>query len=229
VNVDQQVRDVGFARAWPVGDAGVDNALAQLGDQLAGLEEFVDRPHRRRIAALAGAAALAAGIAIAVPTGAAAAGVAWVSVHTGLFGSKGQVENDESEFLRSDSPEMRAIIERNTRRYQLPPDATWQPAYDGVMTDETILVQERVVAAVVARTAACAWEADWLKGAAAGDRDRVQAAITVLLDVPTWPDLAVTDPTGGLRRALRVVVHAAEQGNADLVRADVAVNCGAAR
>lgn len=227
-DTDQLLADTGAVRAVAARTPAVAHALASLGDHIECIPEPLRHRRPRAWAAVAVATAIAA-VAVAVPTGAAASAFDWASARTGLFGRESDIENDASEFLDASDQGIRAVIERHTRHYTLPQGATWEPAYDSVLTDERVFVQERLVAAIVARTAVCAWEREWLEASTADAATRAHRAADVLASASSWPALVAEDPTGGLRRHLDGVARAAAKADEHLVRADVAMNCAVAR
>lgn len=228
-DIDRLVADIAGARDRAVATPAVEQALTDLADRFESMPEADLRPRRRRARSFVAVAVATLCVGVAVPTGAAASALDWASARTGLFGRAGEVENDTSEFLDASDPGIRAVVERHTGRFALPAGATWDPAYDAVVTNERVLVQEHVVAAIVARTAVCAWEREWLRAHAAGNAARAAQAAGVVASAASWPDLVAGDPTGGLRRHLGSVANAAATGDEQLVRADVAVNCAAPR
>lgn len=195
--------------------AELDTALDDLAVQVK-RAPLRRRPRRRAVVA----AAIAGSMALTAP---AAAG--WVSARTGLFGSPRMTENDTSEWLRQDSPEMAAIVERHGRDYPLPPGGTYAGVVERLRGNTggrgPELVQDTGVRAMVAWESVCQWEGLWLAADDAGDIARRRQAADVVEDAAAWP--IFTHATTGEWR--RTVGSAAAAGTRAPVEQDFRANC----
>jgi hypothetical protein len=180
-------------------------------------------PWRRRRRRVLVAAAISGSLVLAAP---AAAG--WVSARTGWFGSPGMTENDASEFLRQDSPEMAAIVENHGRDYPLPPGGSYAGVVERLRRDNGErgpgLIQDTGVRAMVAWESVCQWEGLWLSADSAGETDRRREAGIVLEEAATWPIFAQVDGGGVVELRRRVGADAAE-GRRAAVEQDFRANC----
>lgn len=163
-------------------------------------------------------AAVTVSVALAAP-----AAASWVGMRTGFFGSAGMTENDGSEWLRKESPEMAAVVDLQGRDYPLPPGGTYAGVVERLGRDAG-LIQESGVRAMVAWESVCQWERLWLS---TDDNDhagvRGQAA-AVLHDAATWPIFTLHDG-GGVVEWRREVGSAAVEGRRPPVEHDFRANC----
>jgi hypothetical protein len=148
----------------PGGMPLVNEALDNLGPGIASLP-VVSARHRRRwiIAGAAAAAMLAVG-------GSAAAD--WVSARTGWFGDPGMTEDDGSEWLRLDWPEIPDIVVEQVRQLDLavpegvaPGDIVGDVVARFATTDDPTpaLIQETGLRNAVGWDIACHWGWIWLE------------------------------------------------------------------
>jgi hypothetical protein len=165
-------------------------------------------------------ALLAAAFVIAGTT----AATNWVRVHTGMFGASGMTENDTSEWLRQDSPEILALVDRFTLDYELPPGGSWIQVKKRWPTKEPSYVQVTGVEAAVAGEAMCQWQGYWLASYVSGDLSGQQAALRVLDAAPDWPIVRKTDG-GGFADNLRMRARYAHEGNVEQFRHLYQLNC----
>jgi hypothetical protein len=116
-------------RANPVrgGDVATEpiaEAAADLAHRIARSDGFTPtrrrRPARRWLVVAVAAPAL-------VPT---AAAVGELRARTGWFGAAGMTENDESEFLRTEAPDFRAVAAPLVPDVPLPAGASWSDELD---------------------------------------------------------------------------------------------------
>lgn len=172
---------------------------------------------RRRNTVIGGVVAAAL---LAVGTPAAAQ---WVGLHTGLFGSADSTENDSSEFLDTGSPELGPYLDKLATKYPLPPGGSFEETKSNAARNRAH-VQRAGLEGMIASSAQCQWMRWWLDGHTAGDRGKLTAAAKALKEVPTWPILHEIDG-GGVVASAREVAHAAETGDATLIRQDWTANC----
>lgn len=214
-------------RAGPDADAldtpEINAALDALGDRiLAGGTRVLPR-RRRRGAVVAASAALAAALAVGAP-----AAASFIGLHTGEFGKPGMTENDTSEYLRMDSPEMPGLIDKYGRDYPLPPGGDYQRVKEryrrAVAEMGPIGVQDTSVRADVAREVSCQWNLYWLDGYDRHDAARQAAARKVIDDVPSWEVLKRTSDNGTDWE--QRFAKAASVGNASAFRDLYSISCG---
>lgn len=199
------------ARSAPTPSPDLDEAFEALAARI------MSKPRHLRRRALA-AAAVALSLAVTAP-----AAAAWISARTGWFGQAGMTENDTSEWLRRESPEMATIVASYGRDYPLPPGGS----YDRVVAQlaaQPGLIQETGVQAAVAWAAMCQWERRWLVTSGA-DQDEAAAMLTMAAE---WPILAATDG-GGVVALRRTIAAAAASGDTAAVERDARLNCGLGR
>jgi RNA polymerase sigma-70 factor (ECF subfamily) len=201
----------------------INTALDALGDRiLAGETRELPR-RRRRGAVVAASAALAAALAVGAP---AAANL--IGLHTGAFGLPGMTENDTSEFLRMDSPEMPALIDNYGRDYPLPPGGDYErvkESYRKTVADVgPTEIQDTGVRADVARVASCQWDVYWLDGYDRHDAAQQAAAQKVLDAIPSWEILKRTSDNGTDWE--QRFAKAARTGNVPAFRYLYSVSCG---
>ncbi len=127
--------------------------------------------------------ALVAGVIVMVTTGAA---TFWVSVHTGLYGHPNTTEEDGSEWLNVDSPEIIQVIDRDTKKYSLPPAGSWSAFKADWPTKEPMRLQATGIEGAVAWESSCQWRGYWLAGYQAKNPSQMSAAQAVLDQVPNW-------------------------------------------
>jgi hypothetical protein len=163
----------------------------------------------RRRRWIAGVAAASAVVVVGLP-----AAADWVSARTGWFGQEGMTENDASEFLRLDSPEISQIVAAHVRQLDLalPDGVTPRDVVDGVIarlsTDDDpapALMQETGVRATVGWEIACRWGGIWLD-ASGVDPGTAAVAHRHLTDAATRTgalDAALGDDDAQLARAIR--------------------------
>lgn len=165
---------------------------------------------RRRLDGRSKAAALmlAAVLLIGATTGAAE----WVRVHTGTFGAPGMSENDTSEWLRGDSPEIINLIDGLTPKYALPPGGNWSQFKKAWPMPQPSYVQATGVEADVATEAICQWDGYWLASYQAGDMSGQRASLAVLDAIPDWAIVRRVDG-GGFADNLRLRARFAHEGN----------------
>jgi hypothetical protein len=179
-------------------------SLAELREDIAGERMPTPaRPRRRAVILL---------VAVALTVGATTAAAGWARVHTGWFGPPGMTENDTSEFLREDSPEIVAVINGLTRKYSLPPQGSWNRFKRGWPRTEKAYMQLTGLEGDVANEASCQWQQFWLDGTAVRDQARAEAAEKVLDQVPSWPIMAKIDG-GNFREYLRKMAALAQAGS----------------
>lgn len=138
------------------------------------------RPRRRRRCLMVG---LFAGL-IVVPT---AAFAVMSGMHTGFFAPSppaGYASMNEpgEEFLNSNDPEIRSVVQDLTTEFPLPPGASYSLLLKRYPTKVNELVQRTVLAQDVSNYAHCAWYEHWVKGDAtqrAADQPTIDA-------IPTW-------------------------------------------
>jgi hypothetical protein len=179
-------------------------SLAELRDHMAGERMPTPACQRRRAVILL--------VAVALMVGGTTAAAGWVGVHSGWFGPPGMTESDTSEFLRQDSPEIVAVIDRLTHKYSLPPEGSWSRFKRHWPLKERAYIQVTGLEGGVADEASCQWQQSWLDGTAAQDPARAMAAQQVLDQVPSWPIRAKIDG-GNLRQHLRNMAALAHAGN----------------
>jgi hypothetical protein len=123
-------------------------------------------------------------------------------------------ENDTSEFLRQDSPEIVAVIDRLTHKYSLPPEGSWSRFKRRWPLKEKAHIQVTGLEGSVADEANCQWQQSWLDGTAVHDPARAMAALQVLDQVPSWPIMArIDNKSGNFREYLRNMAALAHAGN----------------
>lgn len=196
----------------------LDTALEDMAVQI----KRTPYPRRRRHQALV-AAAISGSLVLATP-----AAANWVSARTGWFGSPGMTENDTSELLRPDSPEIAAIVENHGRDYPLPPGGSYAGVVERLRRHTRErgpeLTQDTGVRAMVAWESVCQWEGLWLSADNAGETDRRRNAGVVLEEAATWPIFAQVDG-GGVVELRRRVGAAAAAGTRAPVEQDFRANC----
>jgi hypothetical protein len=140
--------------------------------------------------------------------------------HTGVFGPAG-TESDNSEWVRMDAPDFPAALNRLVPRHlPLPAGWTWQPKTEEFIAAgrrEPILKQVSGIKGEYAMYAQCAWTVEWLTARRSHDEERALAAVDVLRQVPTWPEIAAIDG-GGLRESFGQRAEAAARGDEAYVR-----------
>lgn len=205
-------------------DIELDIMLDELGKSILG-DSVSSKPSwrllkgQRRTRRAIAIGATAAVIAVASP-----AAAFWVGAHTGIFGSPGQTENDTSEWLRADSPEIDAIVDQKSVNYPLPSGGNWDATKKAVHGDgQASLIQESGVEMIVAMHSACQWQRDWLL-ASPTDADKKRRAVEVLSQVPKWETIRDHDG-GGVVDTYEAVAKAASVGNRSGVLSYYATNC----
>jgi hypothetical protein len=201
----------------------INAALDALGDRiLAGETRELPR-RRRRGAVVAASAALAAALVAGAP---AAANL--IGLHTGEFGLPGKTENDTSEYLRMDSPDMPALIDKYGRDYPLPPGGDYERVKESYRKAVAHLgpaeVQDTGVRADVAGAASCQWDLYWLNGYDRHDAAQQAAARRVIDDVPSW-EILKRNSDNGTDWEQRFA-KAASVGNAPAFRYLYSISCG---
>jgi hypothetical protein len=197
--------------------AALDSALEDMAVQIK------RTPYRRRRHRALVAAAISGSLVLAAP-----AAANWVSARTGWFGSPGMTENDTSEYLRQDSPEMAAIVESHGRDYPLPPGGSYAGVVERLRASTggrgPELIQDTGVRTMVAQESVCQWQALWLSADDAGETDRRYRAGIVLEEAAAWPIFAQVDG-GGVVELRRRVGAAATEGTRAPVEQDFRANC----
>lgn len=163
-------------------------------------------------------AAVAVSVSLAAP-----AAASWVGARTGLFGAVGMTENDGTEWLRKESPEMAAAIDRQGRDYPLPPGGTFAGVVDRLGRNPG-LIQDSGVRMMVAWESVCQWERLWLSADDMGQADMKHHAGSVLQDAATWPIFTLHDG-GGVVQSRAEVGSAAIEGRRGPVEQDFRANC----
>jgi hypothetical protein len=181
-------------------------ALDDLGQSIIadGIASKSKKLSRRRYLAVAGIAAVS--LSIGVP-----AAADWLGVRTGLFGEAGHTENDTTEWLRLDSPELDAIVDQFGTKYPLPAGGDWTETkknLHGSGNGESGLMQESGVELTVAMNAQCQWQRSWLNANAAGDQPAQTTATEVLNAIPNWQIIKDHDGGGVVEMNSQVAVAA---------------------
>ncbi|SHN47218.1 hypothetical protein [Cryptosporangium aurantiacum] len=180
------------------------------------------RPRRRRAVIVAASAALAAALAVGVP-----AAADWIDLRTGQFGPPGTTEQDTSEYLRADSPEMAALVEEYGRDYPLPPGGDWSERLQVIRSyagpGESGLIQETGVRLELAMESACQWQGYWLEGHDRGDAAQMAQAQRTLDDIPDWRVLRERSDDDGIYYLK--IAKAARLGDEPSVRYLYDLNC----
>lgn len=203
----------------------INAALDALGERIQAGETGLPPRRRRRRVALIGAAALAAALAVGAP-----AAADWLGLHTGEYGLPGMTENDTSEYLRMNSPEMPALVEKYGRDYPLPPggDHSWVLRYYQKASENgDVMIQDTGVRADVARDASCQWQTYWLEGHDRHDAKQKAAAQNVLDDIPNWEILKRTSDNGTEQE--QAIATATRHDDLPAFRAIYQYGCGARR
>lgn len=136
-------------------------------------------PKRRRSRVIL--VALAAALLIGVPG--AAVGF-HEGLHSGLFGIGGE-EVEGEEFLNSDAPEMRGVIEELSAEFALPPGSDYARLLARYPSQERMLIQRTALGQEVSFYAACAWYRYWLEGDPA-QRATAQSTIDTVASWKYW-------------------------------------------
>ncbi len=147
-----------------------------------------------------------------------------IPLHTGQHGRPGLTESDTSEFLRMDSPELPAAIDRYGRGIPLPPGGDWSFAKRVLPAKVPTQMQVTGLKATLALQSACQWDMYWLNARARHHSPQVRAAQRTLDAIPTWKIIIATDG-GGMADSFRQAAAAARHGDPRLVRQHVAANC----
>jgi hypothetical protein len=137
------------------------------------------RWHASRLLLLSGLVVLAAGGGLYA--------AAW-GAHTGWFGAPGSTESDTSEWLREDAPDIVAVVDGLTAKYQLPPGGTWgglRNTYPKAAGSGYIQVTG--LESEVSIDAYCQWQHYWIEGNQTHDAAKMAAAQVVLDEFPDWP------------------------------------------
>ena len=180
------------------------------------------RARRRRVLA----ALVAAGV-VTVPT--AAVAVVTGGMHSGSFGAANDTEDvPGEEWLYTDSPEIRDVVQRYANEIPLPDGASYEPLlakYPRADRDGRELVQATGLAQEVQFYAVCAWYRDWNNG----DPARQRADLPTIAAVPDWKywRFATDDATGdnpGLD-TLRKIVAETASGTGTTLRLYLRANC----
>ncbi|TQS42361.1 hypothetical protein [Cryptosporangium phraense] len=170
-------------------------ALDALGDRIVAGEATSPRRPRRRGTVVAASAALAVALAVGAP-----AAADFIGLHTGEFGLPGKTENDTSEFLRADSPEFPALVEKLGRDYPLPPGGDYSHVLwlneKAIADHGPYEFQERTLRWDVANDASCQWQKYWLDGYDRHDAAQQAAARKVLDEIPDWEGLKQASDNG---------------------------------
>lgn len=216
---DMLVADADPVRALGLGsDGDLAPILAAMRADVTATAEKSRPVRRRRRFVVTGifAATLAAGGT------AAASGL--IPLHTGERGAPGMTENDTSEFLRMDSPELDQAIDTYGREFPLPPGGDWSAAKKALRAGEPTAMQAKGLRGALALQAACQWQMYWLDSHTRHDTRKLRDAQRTLDEVPTWSAIAANDG-GGTVDHLRQVAVAARRGDPGPVRQWVAANC----
>jgi hypothetical protein len=151
-------------------------------------------------------------------------------MHTGFFAPTppaGQNSMNEpgEEFLNSNSPEVRSVVQDLTREFPLPAGTSYAPLLKRYPSTPNTLEQRTTLAQSVSFYAQCAWYQDWLKGDAAR-RAADQATIDAM---PSWKywRFATDDATGnnpGLE-ILNTIALETRAGNPTMITQYIKANC----
>ncbi len=225
---DDRNIDARLARADPAHSGGWSSPVRER--EMASLREAIMRtpvpqPEKRRrwwhlrSRRLIGAAAVLV-----------AAGIGWsAGAHTGFFGAPGMTENDPSEFLQGDSPDIVYWVNLYTARYALPPDGSWnglrstwpKPSGWG-------LIQAAGIEGEVSSDAYCQWRMYWITGYDSHDPLKMAAAQKVMDQYPTWPITIKTSDPQSAMPMWHEVARLARSGNAVEFKRLYPLQCGGA-
>ncbi len=217
--------DARVARANPLPDVSRqspahDGAMASLRDAI--IATPLPKPRRwwrtKKARFIVGAAVV----------GMAGAGWGW-SAHTGTFGQPGLTENDASEFLNGDSPDILHWVNLYTAKYTLPPGGSWhglrstwpKPSGWGV-------IQVTGIEGEVSFDAYCQWRMYWITGYGGHDGAKMAAAQTVLDQFPDWPITQKTSDPSSAIPMWRTVASLARMGNVVEFKSLYRGQCGGA-
>ncbi|HZQ28167.1 MAG TPA: hypothetical protein VFA94_10760 [Acidimicrobiales bacterium] len=189
-------------------DADLDRALDAIGERIMAKPASPQgkrRVSRRRVAVgVTLAAVLAAG---------APAAANWVSARSGWFGDPHHTEEDASEWIRLDSPELREIVSTDVRNlgFELPGEVSPADVVSGVLRRVTVdgdtgprLMQEGALRNVIGWEVACRWGTVWLDSADAPQATSARARMAEIASrVDALPAARGSDDEA-LRQQLRV-------------------------
>lgn len=176
------------------------------------------RARRRRRRFTAGL--ITAGV-IAVP-GVAVAALG--GMHSGFFGTGGE-DVAGQEFLFSDAPDIRPVVQSLAEEFPLPPKADYSLLLNRYPTHDRTLVQRDGLAQQVQFFSLCNWYHAWQTGAAS-NRATAQSVINAAPGWKYWHG-AKDDSTGrnGLDDLLRQIATETRAGNGHTLGQFVSANC----
>jgi hypothetical protein len=157
--LDRVLHDADPARAIGATDA-IETALDDLGGRIVTTPIPTRRRRPRRTAA---AVAVIAAMGVAAP-----AAADWVSARTGWFGNPSHSEEDASEWVRIDSPELGAVVADNVRslKFTLPSGVSEADVASAVTArlaqSRPARMQEGAIRNMIGWDVACRWGWIWV-------------------------------------------------------------------
>jgi len=112
-----------------------------------------------------------------------------------------------------------AAIDRLGADIALPPGRSFDALINVNWTED-----ERGLAGTLAFNAWCQWTGQWIDAEIAGDSESRQAALNVMEDVPSWPQIVTVD-AGGVVAGLTGIAVAAGTEDIDAVVTNYQTNC----
>lgn len=112
-----------------------------------------------------------------------------------------------------------AAIDRLGADIALPPGGSFDALINVNWTED-----ERGLAGTLAFNAWCQWTGRWIDADIAGDSDSRREALSVMEDVPSWPQIVEVD-AGGVVAGLTGIAESADAGDIDAVVTNYQTNC----